>query len=261
MLEHVNKLLEMKVGDIGRLEHIKNTLENNKTLYTSDKKYVEDLTSKYLSNKKIGTISQSEDSDSQLDSHHSQDEVNYNKTSPKAHSNHSKSIILVGLVIGIGITIIIVFMGLHIYAISNLQLRNLQNGELDLMDRSIDMQFEACNPTFFPVILKQFSVDMIYKSTNFATIIINDNNIPPHSSIIIDGRFKMNDEAFMGLFLSALKSTFSDEETSLPNPEEFGFVTKFDVPILGVIPFSITKEFSNDEFGDLIGRQASKFDC
>jgi len=44
----VKKLLDLGIGDQGRLDHIKNTLEKNKQLYTSDKKYLENLIKKYL---------------------------------------------------------------------------------------------------------------------------------------------------------------------------------------------------------------------
>lgn len=48
MLNHVNELIRLQKGDLDRLEHIKNTLENKRTMYASDKQYVEDLISKYL---------------------------------------------------------------------------------------------------------------------------------------------------------------------------------------------------------------------
>lgn len=47
-LENVLKLLEMNVGDHGRLEHIKSTLEKQNQLFTSDKNYVEKLFQEFL---------------------------------------------------------------------------------------------------------------------------------------------------------------------------------------------------------------------
>lgn len=48
LLNHVHELIRLQKGDLGRLEHIKNTLENNRTLYTSDIQYVEGLVQKHL---------------------------------------------------------------------------------------------------------------------------------------------------------------------------------------------------------------------
>jgi len=52
-LNDIEKLLEIRKGSTGRLKHIKETIENEKTLYNSDKKYLEKLTSKYLIYEKI----------------------------------------------------------------------------------------------------------------------------------------------------------------------------------------------------------------
>jgi hypothetical protein len=59
LLDDVNRLLTLSVGEIGRLNHIQQTLEQNKTLYASDKKYLEGLIEKYLKGKSEDNISQS----------------------------------------------------------------------------------------------------------------------------------------------------------------------------------------------------------
>ena len=46
--ETVQRLLDLKVGDTGRLEFIMETLEKNKSLYKSDQKYLTNLISKYM---------------------------------------------------------------------------------------------------------------------------------------------------------------------------------------------------------------------
>ena len=43
----VTSLLELQVGDVSRLEHIKKTILENKSLYASDQRYVENLAIKY----------------------------------------------------------------------------------------------------------------------------------------------------------------------------------------------------------------------
>jgi hypothetical protein len=53
LLNDVNILISKRVGDLSRLEHIKETIENNKQLYDSDRKYIDDLTEKHLFSKEI----------------------------------------------------------------------------------------------------------------------------------------------------------------------------------------------------------------
>lgn len=50
LLDNVKRLLVLGVGDKGRLEHIKDSLEKNKTLYSSDRNYVENKIKQYLQN-------------------------------------------------------------------------------------------------------------------------------------------------------------------------------------------------------------------
>jgi len=52
LLDDVNALLKLKQGDLGRLEHIKVTLESRNVLYISDTKYLRELTREYLEDHK-----------------------------------------------------------------------------------------------------------------------------------------------------------------------------------------------------------------
>lgn len=48
LLDDVNELLRQRRGDLGRLNHIKEALEENEQLYVSDRQYLTDLTKKYI---------------------------------------------------------------------------------------------------------------------------------------------------------------------------------------------------------------------
>jgi hypothetical protein len=53
LLDDVNRLLKLEVGDIARLNHIKETLEQNKIVYVSDRTYIEKLATNYLNQDKL----------------------------------------------------------------------------------------------------------------------------------------------------------------------------------------------------------------
>ena len=53
LLDNVKQLLNLGVGDIGRLEHIKSSLEENKKLYSSDMNYVEKMIEQHIGNQEI----------------------------------------------------------------------------------------------------------------------------------------------------------------------------------------------------------------
>lgn len=50
-LDSVNELIKLGKGDKGRLEHIKNSLDSNKTLFDSDRDYLQQLINEHLSPK------------------------------------------------------------------------------------------------------------------------------------------------------------------------------------------------------------------
>jgi len=48
LVDDVKRLLNLGIGDRGRLEHIKQTIEENKVLYTSDNEYLKKLIQNFL---------------------------------------------------------------------------------------------------------------------------------------------------------------------------------------------------------------------
>lgn len=52
-LDTVDILLNLQVGDLSRLEHVKRMIQENKPLYTSDEKYVENLAKIYIKDHEI----------------------------------------------------------------------------------------------------------------------------------------------------------------------------------------------------------------
>lgn len=51
LVDNVNELIRLGKGDLGRLTHIKDTLQQNKILYESDREYLEKLSEQYLNDK------------------------------------------------------------------------------------------------------------------------------------------------------------------------------------------------------------------
>jgi len=162
--------------------------------------------------------------------------------------------------VGIAVTIAVIYLALNVYAISNLQFRGYQTENFDFADMSMDVQLEACNPSFFPASFNKFNVEMIYKSTNFGTFTVWGTTIPPQSSSIVDGRLNVNAMAMAGLFLAALGSAFSGQEMDF-DVNQIRFIANLDAPIFGVIPFSIKKEYSSEEFKNIMSGQTYRFEC
>lgn len=55
-LDTIDILLNLQVGDLSRLEHVKRMIQENKPLYTSDEKYVKNLAETYIKDHQIEEI-------------------------------------------------------------------------------------------------------------------------------------------------------------------------------------------------------------
>ena len=173
-----------------------------------------------------------------------------------------------GIKIGIGITIpiiipIIIIVALFTMngnAITNLEFRGHSVDDLDLMDMSMDTKFEVCNPTFFPASFETLKVDIVYKSTNFGTIIMEGQTIPSKTPTILEGRINMNGQPIMQLFVAALNSEFRAGEINF-EPKQVKFFIELDAPILGIIPFSVLKSYTSDEFIEIFHDNMNQWSC
>jgi len=173
-----------------------------------------------------------------------------------------------GIKIGIGIAIpiiipiiiIVALFSMNAYAITNLQFRGHSVDGVDLIDMNMDTKFEVCNPTFFPASFETLKVDLVYKSTNFGTITMWGQTIPSSTPTIIDGRVNMNGQAIMQLFVAALGSTFRAEEIDF-DPKQVKIFIELDAPILGIIPFTVSKSYPSDEFIEIFQGKINEWSC
>jgi hypothetical protein len=66
LLDDVIQLLNLGIGDRGRLEHIKDSIEKNKPLYSSDKTYLENKIKQYLQNPEVKKIKELTDKETAI---------------------------------------------------------------------------------------------------------------------------------------------------------------------------------------------------
>ena len=91
LLEIVNKLIKLGKGERGRLEYIKEMLENNRKLYNSDLKYVENLKSRYLHNDTPGGKVNDDETSSKVNDDETSSKVNDDETSSKVNDDETSS--------------------------------------------------------------------------------------------------------------------------------------------------------------------------
>jgi len=156
----------------------------------------------------------------------------------------------VGVGIGIAVLIFVLIMGLNVYAISNLQFRAQSIDNFSIFpDLKMNMNMETCNPTFFPASYKAIYLDVYYKQSNLGTATMYGSMIPPGTSVPTKGDVDLHSGSVLGSIIDAIGSALTG---STPSTNDVKFKIKLDAPVLGVIPFTIEKHYSYDEFSKML---------
>lgn len=296
LITQIEQLLEFGYGDALRLDAIIDALRNGRPLYPSDQKYVDMLISKYLFpheeevqdlknqinslEMKIETMKEdyygkkkkpiekppinhcTECGSIVSKTHNFCPKCGINQENPEDHTRYpgSRSYKKAGAAIAIIIVIIIVYGTMNLYALSSLQFRPNGTGTFDFADLSMPLHLQACNPSYFPASFDKFSLDINYKSTNFGDAIVWGKMIPPKSSVPVDGQLKLNGQGLVQLFLASFASAFSGQQSSF-DPSQMRITATLDAPIFGVIPFSISKDYSIGDFKGMMSNATGQYSC
>ena len=239
IIKKIQELIDKGNGDTERLNNILNSLQNGNPLDFSDQQYIESLSSK---------TDESETKDESATFDNSSEPINetnndIHKTDEMSFKVESKSnrkkIAIAGIVIAV---IVFGFIGVNAYAASAIQIRPHQGKQYAISETVLHIQAEACNPSYFPTSFHNYEITAIYKSKVLETASISGSMITPKSSLLLDGTFTID---------KAVISEFAKQGSAF-DPNQAVIKTKLDAPIFGIIPFSINKEYTGQEFSNVL---------
>ena len=238
IIKKVQELIDAGKGDSERLHNILNSLQNNQPLELSDQQYIDSL-SPTGPETKYDSITFENTSESN-------NEPNFNDNQETAETpikselkSNRKKIAMAGIDIAI---IISAYVGANAYAVSTLEFRPHQGTQYAISPTELHIQAEACNPSYFPASFHNYEINAVYKSQVIETASINGSTISPKSSLLLDGKFIINKDVL---------SQFAQEGSQF-DPSQAIVKTKLDAAIFGIIPFTISKDYSGTEFADVI---------
>ena len=236
IIKKVQELLDAGKGDAERLHNILNTIQNEQPLESSDKQYIESLSTEPET--KYDSITFENTSESIDEPDFTKQETS--EIPPKNESMSSrKKIVIAGIVIA---AMIFGYIGANAYAVSTLEFRPHLGGQYAISATEVHIQAEACNPSYFPASFHSYEINAVYKSQVLETASINGSTISPKSSLLLDGTFTINKEAL---------SQFSKDSTQF-DPNQAIVKTKLNAAIFGIIPFAINKDYSGTQFADVV---------
>jgi hypothetical protein len=165
------------------------------------------------------------------------------------------------IITGAAIAVIVIpflFSALNIVAVDSLNYRWAGDEEFryfELLD--VNNKVEICNASPFWVSFNKFAITAFYEETNLGTFMIDQTSLEPGSSEIKNGDFSSPEFVVAQHMFLTFDAEFDGDQIRL-DPNLFNVIVEVDTPILGFIPYSVSKQM-NAFFLDEIMRQESCF--
>jgi len=247
LIKQIQDLISSGKGDEGRLGQILATLQSGNPLDSSDQKYLDSLTPTNAGPIN-GGIAESVDNSTSPTSPSFDNSQNKPETYLETRTK-SKRIIIAAIVVAV---VVAAYLVLDVYAVNALQFRPHSGSQTVISDTELGIQADACNPSYFPASFNTYEITAFYKSDTIEKATISGSIISPKSSIILDGVFSLNRDA-VTKFRNG-NSTF--------DPTQAIIATKVSAPIFGVIPYSVNKEYSVQDFQRIVKEgPPGSYDC
>ncbi len=238
----VQALLDSKKGDQVRLQQILETLQQGRSLDASDQNYLEQISKEFQSPDLTSESSEHIEHES-LDTPVQQENDNEsleNATIQEVKNSPSrKKIAIIAAVIAV---IVIAYVGLDVYSVSTLQFRPNLGNQYQISPTEIHIQADVCNPSFFPASFNKYEIVAFYNSEQIEKAEISGTTISPKTMSTMDGIFALNSDTILKL----------KQENATFDPTLAKITTTVDAPIFGAIPFSVVKEYSAEQFQQVL---------
>lgn len=241
----VQSLIDSGKDDIDRLRYILDILQQGKPLDDSDKNYVQDLAKKsefegFTANTPSEISYSNTDKPEEIISpQNSAYNISHERKGIISKPPSRKRVATVAAIIGI---VVVAYVGLDVYAVTTLQFRAHHGNQYVISPTQLFIQAEVCNPSYFPASFSKYEINAFYKANNIEKAEISGSTISPKTFAILNGEFDLNKDAVMRL----------QQENATFDRTQAHITTTVYAPIFGVIPFSVVKEYSADQFQQVL---------
>lgn len=250
----IQSLIDSKKGDTGRLQQILDTLQQGKSLDISDQNYLQEIsaepqkqaddTSAMVASVPEDEISNKQESFDSLEGAPKEEETNeaLDEDAGIRDARNAPSRKKIAVVAAVIIAIVIAYVGLDSYAVSTLQFRPDAQNQYQMSPTQIHIQADVCNPSFFPASFNKYEITAFYNSSVIETAEMNGTTLSSKTMSTVDGVFSLNADALLKL----------KQENATFDPTLAKITTSVDAPIFGMIPFSVVKQYSAQQFHDVL---------
>jgi len=154
-----------------------------------------------------------------------------------------------------------VFAGWNIYAAEQVQFAGIEQERFNYFDMINDSEIKVCNPSPFYIVFNKINIIMIFDQKDKGILSIQGASLSPLSTTTLEGKFSSETFEEVQYLSMHFDGMFGGALPIRIDPNRFDIVIEISTPILGMIPYSITQQYSGLDFWNMMNDKDGKFSC
>lgn len=154
-----------------------------------------------------------------------------------------------------------VFAAMNIYAAEQVQFAGIKQERFNFFEMINDREIKVCNPSPFYVVFNKINIIMIYDQKDKGIFSIQGTALPPSSVTTLEGKFTsetFEEAQYLSIHFDGM---FSGTTPMRIDQNKFDIVTEISTPIMGMIPYSNTQQYSGLDFWNMMNGKNGQFSC
>ena len=168
---------------------------------------------------------------------------------------------IIVIIASIVIVVPFAYSAWNIFILNNLEIRSSQHGQFSFFEISNNRAIEVCNPSPFYVSFDRLDISIFYQEDNKGTYSLPSSIISPSSLSIIEGTFRSESYSESQYTFLHMDSQFGGTVPIRLDPNQMIVATNIQTSILGLIPYSITNQYSAFDFYNIMNEKDREISC
>ena len=149
------------------------------------------------------------------------------------------------------------YSSLTLVSAKDLQFRWYQPDSFDLLSMMFGGKIAVCNNSDLPATFASYSFDVMYEEQNLGTFATSGAGLAPHTDAIVDGKFATGNKQVANILFASLDTALGGGPSARINPNHMTVVSTLETKIIGLVPFSLTHQYSGAEFVKMMNQKTS----
>lgn len=116
-----------------------------------------------------------------------------------------------------------------------------------------------CNPSSFYTSFNDFKINLLYEGRNIGTVSFSGVVLEPNSNKKIEGKFTTNSLEEIQYLSMHFDAMFDNTIPIRINPENLMVVTEIQTNLVGLIPYTVTNQYTSQDFWNIMNISRENF--